>query len=95
LMISLLLIWRITQNYVTYPRIMGRQLELHPLAAIFAVLVGAEVGGIVGIYLAVPLTAALRVVWRTYAVPKPSVGQTQQPTTKSADPSRLAQAATN
>jgi len=74
---------------------MGRQLELHPLAAIFAVLVGAEVGGIVGIYLAVPLTAALRVVWRTYAVPKPSVGQTQQPTTKSADPSRLAQAATN
>ena len=95
LMISLLLIWRITQNYFTYPRIMGRQLELHPLAAIFAVLVGAEVGGIVGIYLAVPLTAALRVVWRTYGVPKPSVGQTQQPTIKSADPSRLAQAATN
>jgi len=94
-MILLLVIWRVTQNYFTYPRIMGRQLEIHPLAAIFAVLVGAEIGGIVGIYLAVPLTAALGVVWRFYAVRKRSVGQTHQPTTKSADPSSLVQAATN
>jgi predicted PurR-regulated permease PerM len=94
-MILLLIIWRVTQNYFTYPRIMGHQLELHPLAAIFAVLVGAKIGGIVGIYLAVPLTAALRVVWRTYAVPKRSAGQTHQPITKSADPSSLAQAAAN
>lgn len=71
-MIFLLVIWRITQDYFTYPRIMGRQLEIHPLAAIFAVLVGAEIGGIVGIYLAVPVAAALRVVWRIYAVPKGS-----------------------
>lgn len=94
-MILLLVIWRITQNYFTYPRIMGRQLEIHPLAAIFAVLVGAEIGGIVGIYLAVPLAAALRVVWRIYAVPKQSAGLTHQPTTKSTAPSRLARAATN
>jgi len=72
-MLLLLVIWRIAQNYFTYPRIMGRQLEIHPLAAIFAVLVGAEIGGIVGIYLAVPVAAALRVVWRIYAVPKESV----------------------
>ncbi len=92
-MILLLIIWRVTQNYFTYPRIMGRQLELHPLAAIFAVLVGAKIGGIVGIYLAVPLTAALRVVWRMHSVPKRSARQTNQPTIKSADPSSLAQAA--
>ena len=72
-MLLFLVIWRIAQNYFTYPRIMGRQLEIHPLAAIFAVLVGAEIGGIVGIYLAVPVAAALRVVWRIYAVPKESV----------------------
>jgi predicted PurR-regulated permease PerM len=41
---------------------MGQQLKIHPLAAIFAVLVGGELGGIVGIYLAVPVIAALRVV---------------------------------
>jgi predicted PurR-regulated permease PerM len=94
-MILLLVIWRVTQNYFTYPRIMGRELEIHPLAAIFSVLVGAEIGGIVGIYLAVPLTAALLVVWRTYSVPKGSAGQTHHPTIKNAAPSSLAQTATN
>jgi hypothetical protein len=33
-----------------------------PLATIFAVLVGAKIGGIVGIYLAVPLMASMRVI---------------------------------
>jgi len=91
-MILLLIIWRVTQNYFTYPRMMGRQLELHSLAAIFAVLVGAKIGGIVGIYLAVPLTAGLRVVGRAYAFPKRSARQTHRPITKSADPPSLVQA---
>ena len=56
--------WRIIQDYYTTPRIMGHNLKIHPLAAIFAVLVGAEIGGIVGIYLAVPLMASMRVIWR-------------------------------
>src|SRR5271169_2669314 len=47
-MAALLAIWRMVQDYFTSPRIMGRHLELHPLAAIFAVLVGGEIGGIVG-----------------------------------------------
>jgi len=33
-------------------------LKIHPLAAIFAVLVGAEIGGIVGICLAVSMMAS-------------------------------------
>jgi predicted PurR-regulated permease PerM len=61
-MAVLLGIWRIIQDYVAMPRVMGQQLKIHPLAAIFAVLVGGELGGIVGIYLAVPVIAALRVV---------------------------------
>ncbi len=40
---------------------------MHPLAAIFAVLVGAEIGGIVGIYLAIPLIASMRVFWSVCA----------------------------
>jgi|SRR5271165_415789 len=68
-MLVLLLIWRVAQDYLNYPSIMGRELEIHPLLAIFAVLVGAEIGGIVGIYLSVPVVAALRVIWRMYGVP--------------------------
>lgn len=67
LMAACIVIWRIVQNYYNSPRILGQQLEIHPLAAIFAVLVGAELGGIIGIYLAVPLIASLRVIWHMYA----------------------------
>ena len=63
-MAVLLGIWRMVQDYFTSPRIMGRNLDIHPLAAIFALLVGAEIGGIVGIYLAVPLKASMGVIWR-------------------------------
>jgi len=62
-MAVLLLMWRLAQDYFNLPRIMGRQLEIHALTAIFAVLVGAEVGGIVGIYLSVPLAASIHVIW--------------------------------
>jgi predicted PurR-regulated permease PerM len=47
---------------------MGHELEIHPLLAIFTLMVGGAVGGIVGIYLSVPLVAALRVIYRRYAV---------------------------
>jgi predicted PurR-regulated permease PerM len=47
---------------------MGHELELHPLLAIFALMVGGAVGGIVGIYLAIPLIAAARVIWRQSVV---------------------------
>ncbi len=43
-MAALLGIWRVIQDYFAAPRIMGRHLKLHPLAAIFAALVGAEIG---------------------------------------------------
>ena len=65
----LLLLWRAAQNYFNLPRVLGRGLELHPLTVIFAVLAGAEVGGIIGIYLAVPFVASLLLIWRLRASP--------------------------
>jgi predicted PurR-regulated permease PerM len=56
--------WRIAQDYFTSPRLMGGKLQLHPLIVIFAVLVGAEIGGVIGVYLSIPIAAALRVMWR-------------------------------
>jgi predicted PurR-regulated permease PerM len=61
-MAVLLGLWRVIQDYFVTPRIMGSHLKIHPLAAIFALLVGAEIGGIVGIYLAIPLMASVRVI---------------------------------
>jgi predicted PurR-regulated permease PerM len=66
-------IWRMMQDYVSSPRIMGESMELHPLAAIFGVMAGGEVAGILGIYLSIPVMASLRIVfrrWRLYAEKK-------------------------
>src|SRR5260370_28413736 len=57
-------IWRLVQDYVTAPRIMGGKLQLHPLAVIFAILVGGEIGGVIGVYLSIPIAAGLRIIWK-------------------------------
>ena len=56
--------WRLIQDYVNAPKIMGESLEIDPLVQIFAVLAGGEVGGIVGALISVPVVAILRILWR-------------------------------
>jgi predicted PurR-regulated permease PerM len=58
--------WRLCADYIVTPRVYGRGLQLHPLAAIAAVLAGGELGGILGVYLAIPIAAAIRVVWERW-----------------------------
>ncbi|MCL6515962.1 AI-2E family transporter [Alicyclobacillus sp.] len=45
------------------PQIMGRTLDLHPMAIVAAVLIGGEVGGVLGLVCAVPLLAVAKVVY--------------------------------
>lgn len=61
-------VWRLIQDYVSSPRIMGDSMELHPLAAIFGVMAGGEVAGILGVYLSIPVMAALRIVFRRWRI---------------------------
>ena len=56
-------LWRVVQDYFVSPRVMSGTLELHPLAAIAAVLMGGELGGVLGVYLSIPVVAAIRIVW--------------------------------
>jgi predicted PurR-regulated permease PerM len=65
-MAGLVVVWRFVQSYVLSPRIMGGTLELRPLTVLFALMVGGQVGGIAGVYLAVPAVAVLRIVWVEY-----------------------------
>lgn len=53
--VAAVLIQQLENNFLV-PRISGTAVGLHPLAALLAVLVGAEVGGVVGAIFAVPLT---------------------------------------
>ena len=59
----LLVLWRLVQDYVNSPRIMGDNLQLQPLTVLFALMVGGQIGGIAGAYLSVPTVAVLKIVW--------------------------------
>jgi predicted PurR-regulated permease PerM len=53
------------EAYILTPRIMGDRTGLHPLAVIVAIFFwGTALDGILGMILAIPLTAFLVVVWR-------------------------------
>lgn len=45
------------------PQIMGKSLHLHPMAIVAALLIGGEMGGILGLIAAVPMLAVLKVIW--------------------------------
>ncbi len=51
------------ENYYLVPRIIGHHLKLHPMAVLLGVLGGASVAGILGILLAAPVLATIRLIW--------------------------------
>lgn len=61
-----LAILRILQDYVIYPRIVGRGIKLHPIMVILAILAGAEIGGLIGIFLSIPAVGLIMVFYNHY-----------------------------
>ena len=63
-----LAVYRLFQDYVLNPILMSGGVAVPPLLVLFGLLAGEEIGGIVGIFLAVPVLAIARIVvigWRT------------------------------
>lgn len=55
---------RVVEDYMIYPRLIGHGLHLHPLAVVVAVLAGVELGGVAGMFVAVPVVALISVAAR-------------------------------
>ncbi len=53
---------RQAEDYIIIPRVMGHYVELHPLAVIFAVLCGEIIGGGLGMLIAIPVAASIKVI---------------------------------
>ena len=56
------LAWSQLESNVIAPRVMGRAVELHPLAVLLAVMIGSELLGITGAVLAIPVAASAAVI---------------------------------
>jgi predicted PurR-regulated permease PerM len=59
-----LVVFRMFQDYVVSPHLMGQGVELHPLLVLFGVFAGAELAGVAGSFLSVPVLALARVLYR-------------------------------
>jgi predicted PurR-regulated permease PerM len=55
-------ILRHAEDYLVIPTVIGRAVRLHPAIVIFSLLTGGAVFGLLGIILAVPVAATMRVV---------------------------------
>ncbi|MCR8655766.1 AI-2E family transporter [Paenibacillus endoradicis] len=55
-------ICQILEGNIISPQVVGRTLHLHPLLIIFALIVGGQVAGIIGMILAVPIFATGKVI---------------------------------
>lgn len=53
---------QILEGNVISPQVVGRSLKMHPLLIIFALLAGGEIAGVIGLILAVPLFAVIKVI---------------------------------
>jgi predicted PurR-regulated permease PerM len=63
-------IYQQVENYVLYPRIMQRSVDVSPAATVVAVLIGGSLLGVLGALLAIPIAAALQLVVQEVVAPR-------------------------
>ncbi|MCL5265059.1 MAG: AI-2E family transporter [Chloroflexi bacterium] len=55
---------RHAEDYFVIPNVIGRIVEFHPLAVLFALFAGGSIAGILGMFIAAPTLAVLKIVLR-------------------------------
>ncbi len=69
--VVMVVVQQIDNHFIT-PQVMRRAVQLHPAAVVLALLAWGTIGGFVGLLLAVPLTATLKIVgghlWRKWVM---------------------------
>ena len=62
-LIGFIAAYRLFQDYVLNPYLMSEGVEVSPLMVIVGLLAGDQLGGVVGIFLSVPVMAAIKIVF--------------------------------
>jgi len=52
----------VLESKLLMPAVLGRQLDLHPVLIIVALLIGAQMGGLLGVFVAAPVLAAIKAI---------------------------------
>ena len=70
IMLVIQLIYQQVENYIIYPIVYRRAVELSPFTTIVAVLIAGSILGVVGAILAVPFAAVIKIVLREAGTPR-------------------------
>jgi len=80
------LVYQQVENHLLQPLILSRTVKLNPLVVLISILLGAELAGILGTLLAIPVAGIIQVIVRdVYDVrrgtirPEPTVGEEHVP----------------
>jgi predicted PurR-regulated permease PerM len=68
--IAFFVVYQQVENYVIYPRVMRRAVDVPPALTVMAALMGGALLGVVGALLAIPLAAAALLIVREVFVPR-------------------------
>ncbi|MEU8297885.1 AI-2E family transporter [Micromonospora sp. NPDC048909] len=64
------LIYQQVENYLIYPKVMRRSVEVNEVAALLAALLGVALIGVVGALIAIPTVAAIQLILREVVLPR-------------------------
>jgi predicted PurR-regulated permease PerM len=58
------------ETWVITPLVQGEAANLHPIVVLVALIIGGTVAGIIGLILAIPVTASARILFSELALPR-------------------------
>jgi predicted PurR-regulated permease PerM len=65
-MIAFIVGYQQIENALVTPRVLAHAVGIHPFTSILVVAVGGILFGVIGPLLAIPVTTAIRTVWRDF-----------------------------
>jgi predicted PurR-regulated permease PerM len=65
-----------TEGHIIAPNVVGQRVGLTPLMVVVAILVGAELGGLLGMFIAVPAAAVIKALVLRFIPREPEQTQT-------------------
>jgi predicted PurR-regulated permease PerM len=65
---------QLIENYLIAPKLIGDTMDLHPLTVLLAMMIGGVLGGVAGLFVAIPAAAALKVLLNIFVLRREEPG---------------------
>lgn len=74
------------ENVILTPKVFKKTMDLHPIVSLAGVTAGGMLFGLVGVLVALPLIAAVKIIWREFVGPEPGQRGAEQVPLSDGDP---------